>query len=265
MLAWLVLVPAAVGCTVTVTVTLSPGFIVPIAQVTLPAEGAPQLPCVAVAETNVLLAGSVSVSETPVADDGPAVAMDTLYERLLPWATGLGVAVCETPRSAEPLTVTPAEAALLVKFGSLSAAATEAVLLSVPRVAGATLTTTVTVAPLPLARVPRLQGRAVQLPWLEATETGLTPAGSVSLTVTAEAELAPLLVIVRVYVRLLPANTVPELAEVLMATSAAAAMMVPSLAVLFPAFVSPPPDTLAEFVKLAGALAATSTVRASDG
>jgi hypothetical protein len=45
----------------------------------------------------------------------------------------------------------------------------------------------------------------------------------------------------------------------------AASMVVGSLAELFARFVSPPPETLAMFVMLAGALADTFTVNVSGG
>jgi hypothetical protein len=64
-----VIVPGAVAVTVTVTVELDPLLMFPKLQL-MPAPP-PQLPWLAVAETNVVPAGTESVSTTPVAADGP--------------------------------------------------------------------------------------------------------------------------------------------------------------------------------------------------
>ena len=70
----LFIVPAAVGVTTILTVALAPLLIVPKLQVSTPATGGSvHEPCEGVAETNVALAGKVSVSVTAVALAGPAL------------------------------------------------------------------------------------------------------------------------------------------------------------------------------------------------
>jgi hypothetical protein len=71
-LAWLVMGPCACGRTLIDAVALPPLLIVPSAQVTVPDDSV-QVPCEAVAESNVTPLGSVSVSVTPVAPEGPAL------------------------------------------------------------------------------------------------------------------------------------------------------------------------------------------------
>src|SRR5215467_9258113 len=112
---------------------------------------------------------------------------------LLPAITGDGAPLLASERSAEALTVVVAVAELLALLASVSVSVTLAVFESEPRVAGATLTVTVTVALAAALIVPRLQGRAAQAPWLEETETRVTPLGRVSETVAAEAGEPPLL------------------------------------------------------------------------
>jgi hypothetical protein len=66
---------AAWGVTVTLTTALAALIIVPRLQVSTPAAGVAQVPWVGVAETNVELAGSVSVRVTTVALFGPLLVM----------------------------------------------------------------------------------------------------------------------------------------------------------------------------------------------
>ena len=68
----------------------------------------------------------------------------------------------------------------------------------VPAVLLLSCTTTITVALPPLVTVPRSQGSAVQPPWLDATETSVTPTGRVSVTVTVSASDRPTLWTLRV-------------------------------------------------------------------
>ena len=70
--AWLVIVPGAERRTLISTVALAPLASVPSAQVTVPLDSE-QVPCEGVAESNVTPAGSVSVTVTPVALEGPRV------------------------------------------------------------------------------------------------------------------------------------------------------------------------------------------------
>jgi hypothetical protein len=97
------------------------------------------------------------------------------------------------------LTVVTAVTALLAVSRSVSFLVTLAVLLMVPATVG--VTTIVTVALAPLARVPRVQVMVLvplQLPWLADEETNVTPEGRVSVTATPVAVLGPLLVTVMV-------------------------------------------------------------------
>ena len=80
-------------------------------------------------------------------------------------------------------------------FGSLSVALALAVLLNCPVACGTQ--TMLTVAALPLARVPRLQVTVVvplQVPCVGVAETKVTPAGNGSVTVTFVAGEGPVLV-----------------------------------------------------------------------
>ena len=72
-LAWLVRSPAASGVTEISTPAPCPLAIVPSAHVTVPLDSA-HVPWDGVADPNVTPAGSVSVTVTPVALDGPALA-----------------------------------------------------------------------------------------------------------------------------------------------------------------------------------------------
>jgi hypothetical protein len=67
----------AVGVITIVIVTLAPAVIVPMLQLTRPAAWE-QLPCVELAETNVVPAGSVSPAVTPVAVLGPLLVTTTV-------------------------------------------------------------------------------------------------------------------------------------------------------------------------------------------
>jgi hypothetical protein len=100
-------------------------------------------------------------------------------------------------------------AVLSAGFGSLTPLETLTLFVMVlPRAVESTFTTTVTVALLPLFRVPRLQVNAPpegreQLPWLAVLETTVTTVvpvggstGNVSATVTPVAGIGPLLVTV---------------------------------------------------------------------
>jgi hypothetical protein len=69
--AWLVIVPAAEGRTLISTEASAAAAIVPSAHVTMLADSE-QVPCEGVAESKVTPAGSVSISSTVVASEGPA-------------------------------------------------------------------------------------------------------------------------------------------------------------------------------------------------
>jgi hypothetical protein len=89
------------------------------------------------------------------------------------------------------------ESLLLLVFGSDWLPVTLAVLVFVPALVG--VTTIVTVAEAPLARLPRLQVTMLvplQLPWLGVADTKATPVGNVSVIVTPVAVAGPLLLTV---------------------------------------------------------------------
>lgn len=97
--------PAAAGVvTVSVTVATAPLSSEPIAQVTIPLAFA-HVPWLPVALSKLIPSGSVSVSVTPVAPDGPWLVTVSVYVRVLFTGIGLGDAEAETPRSAEGVTV----------------------------------------------------------------------------------------------------------------------------------------------------------------
>lgn len=111
------------------------------------------------------------------------------------------------PAAYVPATLVVAVELLLSWFGSSSFPLTVAVLLSVPGVV--VVTTIVTLALAPFARLPRLQVTVpslggdfdverVQLPWVEETELKWTVAGKGSVTVTPVAGCGPLFVTVSV-------------------------------------------------------------------
>jgi hypothetical protein len=199
-LAVLPISPAIVVVTTTVIVAFAPFAKLPRLHVKTPPEGTPQVPWLGLAESNVTLAGNVSVTVTPVAELGPLLVTVIVYVTCSPTETGSGVSVLVIARSAEEtegLTVVDEVALLLPGTGSLVVLDTLAVLLNVPAAVG--VTTIVTVALAPLATLPRLQVTVLvplQPPWLGVADTNVVAAGNVSVTVTAEAEVGPPLVTV---------------------------------------------------------------------
>ena len=106
---------------------------------------------------------------------------------------------------------------------------------------------TVIVLLAPAASSAKLQGKAVvQSPVLE---TNVNPAGVGSLTIRLTALLGPSLLIVMVYETFVPASPLTGPVLVIF-TSALETMLVGSLAELLVVTNSPPPATLAVFVKL---------------
>jgi hypothetical protein len=147
----LVMLPAATGLMMMVTVAVAALARVPRLQLT----AAVQVPWLGVAETNVTPVGTASVKVTPVAGDGPLLVTIRVYVRLLPIPTGLGEAVLVTARSAEDVAVTLVEAVLFAVLGSNSFNVTVAVFVDVPGAVAVTIILTVAVAAL--ASEPRLQ------------------------------------------------------------------------------------------------------------
>ena len=112
------------------------------------------------------------------------------------------------------------ETVLFAGFRSDSIAATLAVLVSGPGVSAFTAMATAAVAPL--ANVPNVHVTVLvpaQLPWPAAAETNVTPAGSVSVSVTPVASPAPLLLTVRLYVTALPTGIGSRLSVIASARS----------------------------------------------
>ena len=97
-LALLVNVPVDDVVTRISIVAVPPFKSVPRSQVIGPTPG--QLPWLGVAETSVMLAGSVSVTVTSVADCGPPLDTSIVYNNGPPDATGSGLSVMVSVRSA---------------------------------------------------------------------------------------------------------------------------------------------------------------------
>jgi hypothetical protein len=178
-LAVFVSVPLAGAATVTVTLLTWPLAKVPNVQLTTPLVFTPP----PVALTKLTPAGSVSVTTTLLALDGPKFVTDIVYTRLLDAGT-LAVPVLPRPTSAAGVTVVMTGAVtLFVEFGSTVGELALAVFVSVP-LAGA-VTVTVTLLTWPLAKVPNVQ---LTTPLLLAPPplalTNVTPNGSVSVTTT---------------------------------------------------------------------------------
>src|SRR5438093_271130 len=87
--------------TVSVTEPEPPAASAPIDQVTTPAESDPP----PVAETNVVLAGTVSDSTTPVAPEFPVFDLPGALPIVPPAATGSGASVADTTRTGAEVTV----------------------------------------------------------------------------------------------------------------------------------------------------------------
>ncbi len=104
-----------------------------------------------------------------------------------PTSAGSGESVFVTARSATGLTVVVALAELLARLVSIAVEATLAVFVIEPWFCGVTLIETVALAPLSI--VPRehvtVPDACEQLPWDGVAESNVTPAGSVSVSVTA--------------------------------------------------------------------------------
>src|SRR5215208_1234025 len=90
--------PGVAGVTTIVTMALLPAANTPRLQFTGPLPV--QFPCVVVADTNAIPAGSVSATVTFVAAAGPLLVAMTRYERLTPACPGFGEAVLVSERSA---------------------------------------------------------------------------------------------------------------------------------------------------------------------
>ncbi len=129
-----VISPSIVVVTMMATVTAAPLAIVPTGHDTTPAA-CEQLPWLGTAETNVTEPGSVSVTTTPVASDGPRFVTVTAYVTLLPATTGSTRSVFVIVRSAADVTASVSVAALSV--GSVSTIGVEVIVAVLTSVAAA--------------------------------------------------------------------------------------------------------------------------------
>src|SRR5688572_7656353 len=111
---------------------------VPSEQVTVPDDSL-QEPCEGVAELKVTPAGSVSLTLTPVAFQGPALPMSSVYVSSAPWSTGSGESDFVSERFAAGSTVVAALTELFAEFGSLIGEETPAVFVIEPVDCGVTL------------------------------------------------------------------------------------------------------------------------------
>ena len=167
---------------------------------------------VPVALTNVMPAGSVSVTDTAVASDGPLSTTTSEYATEPP-ATTVAGPVLVIARSADGVTVVDADEELLPGTGSLVADVTVAVSVRVAPCAGAVTTTVIVGAEVPVASVARVQVTETfplfeQAHPVPVADTNVTPAGSVSVTDSDAASDGPLSVTTSWYVTDAPATTV---------------------------------------------------------
>ena len=110
--------PSIVVVTTIVTEAIAPNGTTPSGHVTTPAAGE-QLPWLGIAETNMTEPGSVSVTTTPAASEGPRLVTVMVYVTSSPAITGSSRSVFETARSADEITVSMSVAEL--SEGSVSA------------------------------------------------------------------------------------------------------------------------------------------------
>jgi hypothetical protein len=192
--AWFVIEPPEDGVTLISTLGVAPFETVPSEHVTVPAD-CEQLPWDGVAELNVTPDGSVSVTVTPAAPEGPALLMPSVYVSCWPEETGSGESDFVIERSATGSTVVVALALLFAEFGSLTPEETLAWFVTDPVDGGVTLIVTLALAPL--AMLPSAHETTpedwAQLPCEAVAVLNVTPLGSVSLTATVVAVEGPAL------------------------------------------------------------------------
>src|SRR5439155_1627686 len=134
-------------------------------------------------------AGSVSVTVTLLAVEGPALLTLSVYVSVPPARTGSGESLLVIERSAEAVTVVGSVAVLLDELGSEVDALTVAVLEIVPPSLGALTVIVLVEGVLPVgARLARVHVTLAFVPFpytpLFRSLWKVTPAGSVSVTVT---------------------------------------------------------------------------------
>jgi hypothetical protein len=201
----LLIIPGMVVATTIEIVAEFPSVTVPRLQLTGPVPL--QLPWLGVLETHVTLPGKVSATMTPVAVLGPVFVTVIVYVRFSPTtSTGSGESALRIDRSADALTVVLSLSLLLPGTGSFTLEDTLAVLVIVPPSLGAVAVMVISGAG-PTAKLARVQVIPRQLHPVPLAVAPVTPAGSVSVTLTLVAVLGPLFVTVRVYVRFWPTTT----------------------------------------------------------
>jgi hypothetical protein len=194
-------------------------------------------PAVCVIETNVVCAGSTSVSVTLDASDGPLFATAIVYVTFAP-AVAVAGAVFVTATSALAPAVVEAVEVLFAGAGSGVALVTFAVLATVPVAAGesvATSSNVAEVAGVSVAIVQVMVAPVVQVnvgPAVCVNDTNVVCAGSTSVSVTVIASDGPLFATTIVYVTFDPAVAVGG-AVFVTDTSAFAPRTVEAVEVLF--------------------------------
>ena len=188
MAAVFVSVPDTVDTTFTVSTRLAAGASVPTVHVTTPLACTP--PFVALA--NVTVPGSVSVTTTFHALDGPALLNVITYTSVSPGAAPAGP-VLLTLTFADALTTVATDDVSLPATGSLVAAVPTARFVSVPVAPALTRTYIRSVSDVPDARFPTVHVESPPLhdPTVTFTESIVSPAGTVSRTATPVAVLGP--------------------------------------------------------------------------
>ena len=174
--------------------------------VTVPALLTHAQPVGATQETNVVFAGTGSVSTTLCASLGPLLITVIVYVILFPAVTGSGVSTFVTETSAEVATVVVAVAVLLPVVVSVGEVTVAVLVIVVPAAAEAlAFTTSVKVcAPLPAGKASPPVRVAVTVPAVlvqvqpagAVQDTNVVLAGTGSVNVTVWASLGPTLVTV---------------------------------------------------------------------
>ena len=240
----IVALPPTVPCTSTLTWWPVARF--PTGHVTVVDETLHVTPPSALALTPLRPAGSVLVSTTPLASEGPVLTASISTCWVWPATGPAGLSTAVTDRSAE-VTVTTALSALLVVSGSSCAPPTLAWLtVAEPAAVAVARATTCTAAVAPLARSPIGQLSVVPDCMQPASsETYSRPASSVLLTATPLASDGPPLRAVSAKVTCSPTSIVLASATALIDRSAWRVAPPLSVALLLVRLASPPPDTMA--------------------
>ena len=230
-------------------------------------------PAGGVIEKKVVFAGVVSLKVPFAIAEEPVFVTTCVYVIGLPAWTGFGDATLVTKRfGPEVPTIVVAVAVLFARFGSTTDEPTLAVpVITVPfGVPLATFTTNVKLAEIKPAMFALVHTRALE------PARQLHPAGAVkeenvvllgygNTNVALSAALGPLLVTTTVYVMFPLAATGFGEAAAVTARSALEPTAAVSVAVSLRRLASPPPETVAIFVIVAGAACETSAVNAIEG